>query len=161
MIWSPSPKDVPSPDAQLSALDMDISVVDSNTVRKLFGVNEGCSDRSNTPPLGALEEPSGAIPGGKNGEGLSYAEHGEFSLLVSGRGPKYIPPASLVSRLVPVLVFVVLTNRETQGGAAYVGASLVVLRVVALGAVLLVFPSVERLCLVLACVSPVHSLCPR
>lgn len=79
MIWSPSPKkEARSPDVQLSALEMDISVVDSNTVRKLFGVNEPSPDRGNTP-LGALEDPPEAIPGGKEGGGLPYVEHGESS----------------------------------------------------------------------------------
>lgn len=79
MIWSPSPKkEAPCPDVQLSALEMDLSAVDSSTVRKLFGVNEPSSDRSNTP-LGALEEPPEAPPGGKEGGGLPYVELGECS----------------------------------------------------------------------------------
>eukprot|EP00752_Nemacystus_decipiens_P011680 g10366.t2 len=56
---------------------MDISLVDSTTVRKLFGVAEppSSSDRSNTP-LGALEEPPGAnTPWEKEGGGLPFVEH--------------------------------------------------------------------------------------
>lgn len=81
MIWSPSPrKEAPRPDVQLSALDMDASLVDSGTVRKLFGVNDSpqSSDRSNTPP-GALpqerlEGSVGASAGGKEG-GLPRLEY--------------------------------------------------------------------------------------
>eukprot|EP00903_Cladosiphon_okamuranus_P012250 g11488.t1 len=68
MIWSPSPKkEAPNPDVQLSALEVDISLIDSSTVRKLFGVNEPSSDLSNTPQgTFALEEHPEANAGGKD-----------------------------------------------------------------------------------------------
>lgn len=79
MIWSPSPKkEAPSPDVQLPALEMDISLVDSSKVaRKLFGANEPSSDLSNTPQGAlAVEEPPKANTGGKDGV-LSGLEHGK------------------------------------------------------------------------------------